>query len=74
MQTKIDPKKRAFLNDLEKILKEHDVKIAGYGGGMDAEEGCVELRFNDGSFLMYSPEKPNDVECVIDASRVFNFD
>lgn len=73
-QTQIDSKKRAFLNDLEEILKKHDVQIAGYGSGYEAGEGCVEITFNDGTFLTYSPEKRDDAECVVDASRVFDFD
>ena len=74
MQTQIDSHKRAFLTELEALLEKYDVKIAGYSGGFEAEDGCVELQFNDGSFLTYSPVKPNGVECIVDASRVFDFD
>lgn len=74
-QTRIDSKKREFLLELQELLKKYDVKIVGYGGGREVEDGNIDFRFNDGSWITYSQIDPyKDVECIVDATRVFDFD
>lgn len=72
MQTQIDSHKRAFLKELEALLKKYDVNIAGFGS--EQSGSCVDINFKDGSSLSYSPQNYDDVWCVVDASRVFDFD
>ncbi len=75
MPKEFDSEKRAFLTEFESLLKKYDVKIVGYGCGYEVEEGYIDIRFNDGSEITYSQSDPyNDTECIIDASRVFDYD
>lgn len=74
-QTRIDSKKREFLLELQALLKKYDVKIVGYGGGVEVEDGNIDIRFNDGSEITYTQTDPyKGVECIVDATRVFDFD
>ena len=74
-QKKIDVEKRAFLSELELLLKKYDVKIVGYGSGYEVEEGNIDIRFSDGEEITYSQPNPyQGIECIVDAARVFDFD
>ena len=74
-QKKIDEEKRAFLSELELLLKKYDAKIVGYGGGYEVEDGNIDIRFSDGEEITYSQLDPyQGIECIVDASRVFDFD
>lgn len=75
IQTKIDSEKQAFLTELKDLLERYDAKIVGYGGGYEVEDGNIEFRFKDGTDITYSQEDPyHGVECIVDATRVFDFD